>query len=405
MPALNEIFPHILCINLDRRPERWSATQEEFDRLQITGVTRIAAVDARQLQIPDRWSDPPGAYGCLQSHLKAVRHARDQGWPHVLILEDDVVFANDLHERLAEIAGELPEKWAMLSLGGIHREAPGEYSTGLCRMRQTLSTHAYALSAWFYDAFIQAHQEENDPVDVTNTCLQRDHPCFCAMPHLAWQRDGWSDVQLERESHWSIRESLVLVGDSMDLLLRHTTVVIAYNGSGGPANLSHVMRFYGENYPDMEILVIGNRPAPWTKEPPVPSRYFQVAEDAERDEMLRFGYSFARKPNQIFIFTDADVVPTRERYIRAAVRMCEKVDGASGFAQLITLNKDDSMRVRRGQQKAVDLESYEPMSDLPADRALCIVTRDGLDRLGGWFPEDLGELDLYPSPNRALRLS
>src|SRR5438045_3951749 len=95
---LNRYFPHKVCINLDRRPERLERISAQFDRHRIGSVLRIPAVDGRNLSVPPDWMGPPEAYGCLQSHLNAVRLARSEHWPCVLILEDDVVFDDDLNE-------------------------------------------------------------------------------------------------------------------------------------------------------------------------------------------------------------------------------------------------------------------------------------------------------------------
>merc|ERR1719197_1084348 len=41
---------HIYCINLDRRPERWSFMQEQFARLRMP-VQRWSAVDGKKLNV------------------------------------------------------------------------------------------------------------------------------------------------------------------------------------------------------------------------------------------------------------------------------------------------------------------------------------------------------------------
>jgi len=76
MTTLNACFPHQVCINLDRRPERWQRVQAQFAQHQIGPVERFAAVDGAALTLPPLWPRTPGNYGCLQSHLAVVQWAR-----------------------------------------------------------------------------------------------------------------------------------------------------------------------------------------------------------------------------------------------------------------------------------------------------------------------------------------
>src|SRR5216117_1383180 len=87
---INDVFPLKVCINLDRRADRWKQMQLKFRRHAIHGVRRFSAADGNSLTVPPNWSDTPGAYGCLLSHLQVVREARELGMPCVLIFEDDV---------------------------------------------------------------------------------------------------------------------------------------------------------------------------------------------------------------------------------------------------------------------------------------------------------------------------
>jgi len=87
MPDINEAFPHKFCINLDRRPERWEQMRAKFERCGVEGVQRFAAVDGQNAIVPANWSDSPGAYGCLRSHLEIIEEARRCSWPNVLIFE------------------------------------------------------------------------------------------------------------------------------------------------------------------------------------------------------------------------------------------------------------------------------------------------------------------------------
>src|SRR5687768_899921 len=113
-PPFTEFFPHRVCINLDRRPERWDRMQARFAAAGVGPVERFQAVDGSGGGVPASWPYSSGAYGCLQSHLAVVREARALGQESILIMEDDVVFADGFHEQFQERVRSLPADWDML---------------------------------------------------------------------------------------------------------------------------------------------------------------------------------------------------------------------------------------------------------------------------------------------------
>jgi glycosyl transferase family 25 len=102
-------FSRIVCINLDRRPDRWRRVRTRFARHGIEPVERFAAVDGSRVAVPEVWKGREGAYGCLRSHLDVVAAARDDRNEDLLVFEDDVEFAPDLGERFARAMAQLPD--------------------------------------------------------------------------------------------------------------------------------------------------------------------------------------------------------------------------------------------------------------------------------------------------------
>src|SRR6185503_4416493 len=109
--VINETFPYKVCINLDRRLERWHQMQRKFDRHGIQSVRRFPAFDGDSMELPANWAHTPGAYGCLLSHAQVVREARRLGAASVLIFEDDVVFDDHFAEKFSACIGQLPRDW------------------------------------------------------------------------------------------------------------------------------------------------------------------------------------------------------------------------------------------------------------------------------------------------------
>jgi GR25 family glycosyltransferase involved in LPS biosynthesis len=71
---------HVMYINLSERQDRKIHVEEQ---LKILGIEaeRFNAIKLKN-----------GGIGCSMSHLKCLEKAKENNWPHVLIIEDDIKF-------------------------------------------------------------------------------------------------------------------------------------------------------------------------------------------------------------------------------------------------------------------------------------------------------------------------
>lgn len=422
--GINEAFPHRVCINLDRRPDRWRQMQLKFARHGIHSVTRFPALDGDELEIPAHWRHTRGAYGCLRSHLEVVTEARRLGLPSVFIFEDDVVFDEHLQQKFSASLGQLPPDWDMLYLGALHKDEPIKVSANLARITEANSTYAYALRDTVFDAFIELNRRAETVLDLNSLVLQRQFNCYCFMPHLAWVEDDYSDAQNRLERHWYLQESLVLFSPQVDRLLRDTTLVLAHGdetGGGRAAeNLLYLVNYYQEFFaPHLAAVIVeqGDRPAldPATLPPGCEYVFLSDAGPFNRGRCFNAGVSHADPGRRFVILSDSDIyLETLD--IRANLRMCERYDCVTGFSDLIELSSEDSLRLRRTKTtRGMRLTKNASRTDHARRGYCCFLNREALQALGGWdesgseqagpFPSPrAARLRVFQSPNHALRL-
>lgn len=138
------------------------SVKEAMDRRQQTEAHLREHGVHPQFHVVDR-HPTNGALGCLDGHLQIIEHAKEQQWPMVLILEDDVEIDT---ESLAHHNGQsltLPEDWTMLYLGGHCHDVDDDVSTTssstslvtVLRIRDTLTTHAYLVRSTLYDVILE----------------------------------------------------------------------------------------------------------------------------------------------------------------------------------------------------------------------------------------------------------
>lgn len=142
-------FEHIVCINLDRRPERWQFMEYQFAKYGIPG-RRMSAVDGQTMDaaklaesgIITQWALQryylpteeklfgtdltDGGIGCAMSHIyiwrdiiKLVDEGKATPQSMFLVLEDDCMFADDFTEEMVlDRLKHVPDDWEMIYLGG-----------------------------------------------------------------------------------------------------------------------------------------------------------------------------------------------------------------------------------------------------------------------------------------------
>jgi len=422
---INEAFPRKVCVNLDRRANRWEQMRARFERHGIRDVRRLPAADGQSLIIPPNWSGTPGAYGCLLSHLRAVREAREAGAPSVLIFEDDVEFDADLRNNFRNYISQVPADWDALYFGALHMEDPAEVSENVRRIRRAYSTYAYALRDTIFDAFIELNGKADKAVDVNNLVLQTERACYCFMPHLAWVEAGYSDAQGRRNNHWYLRESLVVRGASMERLLGRTSLIIAHRNPAIKDSMTQCLlfltRFYRERLPGICVVVVEQN-SETTVDPaslPEGCRYFLLRDDGPLNRGLCFnaGMRISRPEDAFMIFSDSDVF-VEEWDICANLRMCQRYDCATGFGSILELTRADTLNLQLDEAmllRWLDASKYTGREKDDAFGGYCVFDRRSIEGAGGWderCAKEARPLSLkagrqqrvFLSPNHALRL-
>jgi glycosyl transferase family 25 len=199
MKTLNDYFEWIVCINLDRRLDRWKKASKIFNNLNLK-VERIPAIDGTKE--PKKYNLKPGELGCLLSHLNVIKIAKNTNKKNVLILEDDVEFCKNTISLFFEYEKELPN-WDWIYLGGNHAlnnkymspfNAPIQVSDHVYRVREIYSTHSYAIKETIYDDLINIIENTNAPLDVAYSNLHSKLKTYLFRPPLTWQYNDYSDI-------------------------------------------------------------------------------------------------------------------------------------------------------------------------------------------------------------------
>jgi len=192
---------HIFYINLEHRKDRKMHVEEQLNVLGFKDniIQRFPA-----LQLSN------GALGCSMSHLKCIQTAKDNGWPHVLVCEDDIQFINPelfINQLNLFLSSKKQYDWDLLLLAG-NNMFPFEKTNDYCiQIHHCLTTTGYIVQSHYYDILIDNYKQgilhlikEPDnkrsyAIDKYWIKLQEKDNWFLIIPPSVVQREDYSDIE------------------------------------------------------------------------------------------------------------------------------------------------------------------------------------------------------------------
>jgi hypothetical protein len=209
------------------------------------------------------------------------------------------------------------------------------------------------------------------------------------MPHLAWVEEDFSDVREETMNLWWLKESLVLWGPEMDEILKQTVLIISQRRGNDAArrNLNFLIDYYARKLPAVTLLVVEEGDAPrvvsGTLPPNCQYEFLKSSHGSGANGGFNLGLEMFGASKEFFIFLDSDVFLTRED-IKANLLKLREHDFTSGFRAICELDEEDTLKVLRNDDRWTYNGKYQPRQKKNLCDSSCVLTRRGLQALGGW---------------------
>jgi GR25 family glycosyltransferase involved in LPS biosynthesis len=193
---------HALYINLAARVDRKQHVENQMKLIGIP-IERFNAI-----KLPD------GALGCSMSHLKCLQMAKEKGWDHVLICEDDIKFTNpglfiaQLNKFLT-----LQKKWDVVLLAGNNMPPYKTIEDYCVQVSRCQTTTGYLVKSDYYDTLINniktgmnmlvrnKDKHKIYAVDKYWFLLQDKDLWFLITPLSVVQREDYSDIEKRRTNY------------------------------------------------------------------------------------------------------------------------------------------------------------------------------------------------------------
>jgi len=195
---INDFFDKIYCINLDRRTDRWIDAQKEINKHSLN-VDRFSGINGNPNNNEKLNGATDGDIGCTLSHYNVIKDAKENDFNQILVLEDDVIFSENLNEKFGEYLKFLPSDWDMIYFGGNHNKHMGNkinfLNDKIIRLNETYGIHCVAINNSVYDLILNVVSEMKKPIDVYYADIQKSYNCYGFNPSVALQRESFSDIQ------------------------------------------------------------------------------------------------------------------------------------------------------------------------------------------------------------------
>lgn len=192
------------CINLEKRSDRKQKCELMFSNYDLP-FTFFKAIDGTTVSYKTKISR--GNVGCCLSHLTIWEDIVNKNAELSLIVEDDVVFHDDILNSFESFYSEVPHDWNLLYFGGNHCKLKLDFLTKhVHKLKNTYTTHCYAITLKCAKYLLNKYNNKSNlvlkEIDVNLADVQKEIPCYGFHPHLAWQDIGFSDI-LQQDVNYS----------------------------------------------------------------------------------------------------------------------------------------------------------------------------------------------------------
>lgn len=201
----SDYFRNIYCVNLARRTDRWQQASKYFVDCGVP-AKRFEAIDAKDFK--REYPIKTSAVACSLSHIFIIKQAKFLGWDNVFIFEDDVELRNGFNQIFDEAIKEVPFDWELLYLGGSHNGTNTKITDRVYKVDHTLTTHSYAIRHTVYDKVLKEALKFEQPIDGALCEIQKRGKAYAINPPVAFQADGFSDVESRNVSYPWIKRDL-----------------------------------------------------------------------------------------------------------------------------------------------------------------------------------------------------
>lgn len=212
-------FDKIYVLNLKKREERLNLTRKRLSFAEIENYTVFNGVDGSVMEKVWKVFSTQNSYfanssylGCAISHLSIYRHALDNGYEKILILEDDNRVHRLANSLMNHFSSQIPDWKDLLYLGFIPLSDDRSHwdynvinkfvSQNVFVARNLWGLYAYGISSSLMKEMLEVYSTDF-PMEIDRYFVEHIQPkgtSYGIVPQIFAADDGFSDNSRTFES-------------------------------------------------------------------------------------------------------------------------------------------------------------------------------------------------------------
>lgn len=179
-----------MCLDLDEINKCLINLPERVDRLERSMDEISTFFTNQHVNFIPGVRDSPTFKGIAQAHINCIKLAKENNWPHVLIIEDDVNFQSTRSREYADRAfNDLPDDWDILLSSVYLSKGLNKVKTHWNQTKEFCGLTFYAVKSSAYDKIIEFDKSNH----IDRAMIGLGLNCFVAYEFFAIQYPGLSD--------------------------------------------------------------------------------------------------------------------------------------------------------------------------------------------------------------------
>lgn len=198
---------------------------DEYKSQPLGNLRRYPELNEREISRGKKFIESAGAVGYIFTYLRILRDAKNRGFKRILILEDDVILANNFESKLQSFLSKLPSDWKVLQFGAsqygwesFNLETAANEGFYKPRKLETTGSFAIAFDMSIAEELIEAEESFESPFDLLPMGEMYEKylgKCFVAYPNIVMPdvadssiRGGRCQYEHAKKVKWNIENFL-----------------------------------------------------------------------------------------------------------------------------------------------------------------------------------------------------
>ena len=196
---INTFFNKVYIITIDKDRKRWQQMYFNLrkfgiynykkvlgENINLTSIPKHEVNMLREKHLMNNANYVKGFLSCKRAHWRIIKEAYEKNYDSILILEDDVIFKDNMEELFNKAIDQLKDnEWDMLYFSGRHDNPTIMYNDNLMRLTGSLGAFAYAINKTLIRILYVSLIKNGCEVDTYYK--EAIHPrfrCYSVYPHI-----------------------------------------------------------------------------------------------------------------------------------------------------------------------------------------------------------------------------